>query len=82
MYLGMDRFHGVKVRDRFFFYQSTESNGTSEVLIFYFTNIPEDIVHEDLRRGFLTIGVLLVVYLSKRRNELGKRFFFVRFWHV
>ncbi|KEH29851.1 RNA recognition motif [Medicago truncatula] len=60
--------------------ETLESNST--VVTYYFTNIPENIVHEDLRQSFLTIGVLLNVFLSKRMNELGKRFGFVRFQHV
>lgn len=74
----MDRCHGVKVRD-IVFVKNSESNETCKVVTFYFTNILENVVHEDLRQGFLTIGVLLNVLLSKRRNELGKRFGFVRF---
>jgi len=61
------------------FYKNSELNETCEVVTFYFSNIPEDIVHEDIHQGFLALGVLLDVFLSKRRTELGKRFGFVLF---
>jgi len=64
------------------FDENSESNETGEVVTFYYTDIPKDIVHENLRKGFLIIGVLLDVFLFKRRNETGKRFGFVWFRHV
>jgi hypothetical protein len=44
----MDRRHGVKVKD-IVLVKNSESNETCTFLTFYFTNIPENIVHEDLR---------------------------------
>jgi hypothetical protein len=68
----------AKVRD-IVFYKNFESNETCEVVTIYFNNIPEDTVHEDIDQGFLTINVLLDVFLSKMRTELGKHFGFVLF---
>lgn len=55
---------------------------SNELKSFYFTNIPDDVSHVELREGFSLCGMLLDVYLAAKRNTKGKRFSFVRFRKV
>ena len=59
-----------------------EDEGIGDAVTYYLTNISEDIMYVDIREGFLSLEFLLDVFVSRRRNEMGKRFRFIRYGKV
>lgn len=55
------------------------SNGSIDVVSFYFTNFSKTITHSEFREAFNPLGFLLDVYLSQKKNELGNVLGFVWF---
>ena len=56
--------------------------GTHKLVSFYFTNVPDNISHNSLRKGFEVCGIMEDVYLARKRNVNGALFGFVRYSKV
>ena len=52
---------------------------SSDVSTFYFTRFPEDATERDLWLHFKKWGDVRELFISKKRNKMGRRYGFVRF---
>lgn len=53
-----------------------------DITSFYFTRFPEDVTEEDLWHHFKKFGDVREIFISKKKNSLGRKYGFVRFQGV